>query len=94
MVCLVCKALVIRLSLFLPCHDRFFTVIFGIKIQAVNCGAVSDCESTDSSDSSRKGKQKLGAKVDHLLDMQHRVSPRCHASTKVIPCYVMDVAYR
>jgi hypothetical protein len=65
-----------------------------IKIQALNCVAVSDCESTDSSDSSRKGKQKLGAKVDHLLDMQHRVSPRCHASTKVITSCITGVAYR
>jgi hypothetical protein len=77
-----------------PCHDRFFTLIFGIKIQGVNCVAVSDCESTDSSDSSRKGKQKLGAKVDHLLDMQHRVSPRCHASTKVFPSCITGVAHR
>lgn len=45
---------------------------------------VSDCDSTDSSESSsRRGKPKLGAKMDQLLDMQqHRVSPRGHPSTK------------
>ena len=45
--------------------------------------AVSESESTDS-ENNKKGKNKLGPKTDHLLDLQPRISPRCHASTKVI----------
>jgi len=44
---------------------------------------VSESESIDS-DSCKKGKTKLGPKIDHLQDLQPRVSPRCHASTKAI----------
>jgi len=44
---------------------------------------VSECESTDS-ENNKKGKTKFGPKTEHLLDLQPRVSPRCHASTKAI----------
>jgi len=43
---------------------------------------VSECESTDS-ENNKRGKAKIGTKVDHLLE-QPRISPRCHASTKAI----------
>lgn len=51
---------------------------------------VSECESTDSEDlrkSKAKGNKignKIGAKSSLLMELNYRVSPRCHASTKSI----------
>ena len=48
------------------------------------CSA-SDCESTDSSEDTRRGKVGRPSKLDKIrtaLENNYRVSPRCHASTK------------
>lgn len=46
--------------------------------------SVSESEHSTDSDGSRKGKSKFGPKSTHLLDLQPRISPRCHASTKAL----------
>merc|ERR1719186_1912811 len=46
--------------------------------------SVSESEHSTDSDGSRKGKFKFGPKSKHLLDLNPRISPRCHASTKAL----------